>query len=157
MAGWTPEDSELAAIKETIAKFAASTDATIDKRHLPDLCLDVDDDPDGLDEEKVHKAAKQLWGLICNPMQRVACGLPKMTHEMYAKLFQLDRARQAAAFASYALVMLDEAHDCTAAQIDVLAQAPCRKLVVYDPHQAIYQIRHARGRSMRSTPSRRAR
>ena len=44
-------------------------------------------------------------------------------------------------------VLLDEAHDCSAAQIDVLggpAASPAR-VFVYDPHQAIFGWRHARG------------
>ena len=50
--------------------------------------------------------------------------------------------------------MLDEAHDCTACQVDVVARAPCRRLVVYDDHQAIYQFRHAYGlRVLRALPA----
>ena len=38
--------------------------------------------------------------------------------------------------------------------MDVVARAPCRRLVVYDDHQAIYQFRHADGlRVLRSLPA----
>ena len=50
---------------------------------------------------------------------------------------------QEAALQRYDVVMLDEAHDCTAAQISIVERASCAKLVVYDPHQCIYQFRGA--------------
>ena len=44
---------------------------------------------------------------------------------------------------SYSVIMLDEAHDCSAAQLDVVMHARAARIVVYDGSQRIYGFRRA--------------
>ena len=45
----------------------------------------------------------------------------------------------------YDIVMLDEAHDCSAAQIDIVVGVRGSTIVVFDGHQRIYGFRRAVG------------
>lgn len=47
------------------------------------------------------------------------------------------------AFAKYDVIMLDEAHDCSPAQLDIVMKQRQPKLIVFDPHQCIYGYRGA--------------
>ena len=91
----------------------------------------------------------------------VACGELPCEHDAYQKVFQLDRARRAAAMDGYDIVMLDEAHDCSAAQIDIVVDVRGSTIIVFDGHQRIYGFRRAvgldvlRGLAARAVASRR--
>lgn len=68
---------------------------------------------------------------------------PRWSHDAYFKALQLDAELRARALRPYALLLLDEAHDCCAAQLDVVLGGAPAACVVYDPHQQIYQFRGA--------------
>jgi hypothetical protein len=85
-------------------------------------------------------AAQAIWCAICQGSP----GLP-LTHDMYLKLCAVQADRRARMLGNAKLVLLDEAHDCTEAQI-ALVTAPARSwgvVLVYDFHQRIYGWRRA--------------
>ena len=85
-------------------------------------------------------AAQAVWRAACNPDGGIA-----LTHDMYLKICGVDPGRIARVFGDASLVLLDEAHDCTEAQI-ALTAAPARSwglIIVYDFHQRIYGWRRA--------------
>ena len=105
----------------------------------PDLCVShleaVSSDGRGL-----LGAAQAVWRAACNPDEQVT-----LTHDMYLKMCAVQPARRARMFGEATLVLLDEAHDCTEAQI-ALAAAPARTwglVLVYDFFQRLYGWRHA--------------
>ena len=123
----------VSAVKYTLDVFAASVDRELSAAHVPD------DLERGVYRSDVLRAAKRVWADV----HSLAGTLP-ICHGHYPKIFQLDRDLQTQALRGFDLVLLDEAHDCTPAQIDMIGStdAPAR-IIVYDPHQAIYSFRHA--------------
>ena len=92
------------------------------------------------DRVELLDAARAIWRAVCEG----TAGLP-LTHDMYLKLCAVHADRRERMFGNAELVLLDEAHDCTEAQI-ALATAPGRSwgtVVVYDFHQRIYGWRRA--------------
>ena len=86
-------------------------------------------------------AARAVWRAACAPES----GLP-LTHDMYLKICCVRPERRATMFAGVALVLLDEAHDCTPAQLSLaLARRDCGwgAVVVFDFRQRIYGWRRA--------------
>lgn len=130
-----PQDKMAAvkAVDAVLKLFIASDDAEISDSHRAGR-------PPRPGEWDEVAAARLVWSAMCDPK----CAEVKLTHDGYVKAFQLDSRAQEAALQRYDVVMLDEAHDCTAAQISIVERASCAKLVVYDPHQCIYQFRGAR-------------
>lgn len=124
---WT--DETLAPIIETLARFAASTDMAIEDEHMPRSI-------EHAERPATRRAARMLWEALCDPARTDFL----MAGEHYLKAFQLNKAAQIEALAEFDLVLLDEAHDCSAAQIDVLggAHASPARIFVYDPHQVRY-------------------
>ena len=88
----------------------------------------------------VLAAARAVWSAARDP----ARGLP-LTHDAYLKVCCVCPKRRAAMFAGIQLAMLDEAHDCTEAQLSLVV-GPARHwgcVLVYDFHQRIYGWRRA--------------
>lgn len=88
--------------------------------------------------ERVVSIAQKLWEEMVSRVEE-----RRMTHDGYLKYFQLDKEGQAKAFEKYDVLMLDEAHDCSAAQLDIIMSQAHSKLIVFDPHQCIYGYRGA--------------
>ena len=85
-----------------------------------------------------------VWHAACD-----AQGGVHLTHDMYLKICQVDPERRAKVIGNAELVLLDEAHDCTEAQIALVA-APARMwglVLVYDYSQRIYGWRRAASES----------
>ncbi|CAK6688899.1 RecBCD enzyme subunit RecB [Synechococcus sp. CBW1107] len=61
-----------------------------------------------------------------------------MLHDGYLKLFQLSRPSL-----RFDVILLDEAQDTNPVTLQVLAEQTCNRVFVGDPHQQIYQFRHA--------------
>jgi hypothetical protein len=78
-------------------------------------------------------AGERLWVLMINPAER----LP-MLHDGYLKLYQLSAPRL-----EYDTILLDEAQDANPLALAILRQQSCARVFVGDPHQQIYQFRHA--------------
>ena len=133
--GWSA--SHIEGVKETLGRFCASTDRAVEAAHVPPSAARDLADPDD-----VLRAARVVWRVVTDPVDRRV----RVWHDGYYKLFSLSDERQAAALQPYELLMLDEGHDCTAAQMSLLGGATShRRIVVYDPHQAIYAFRYASG------------
>ena len=108
-----------AAVDTTVSNFLRSADDTLAEHHLP---------PDlGRDEKtRIRAAAAKVWADMCTGARRpslAAC----------TKIFQMRAPMDDA----YDLVLLDEAHDATPAQLRSVLNLPGAKIVVYDPAQAI--------------------
>ena len=88
----------------------------------------------GLYHPDLILAAKRLWELMLNPHEN---RIP-MLHDGYLKLYQLTQPRL-----SWDLILLDEAQDTNPVTLEILRNQPCARVFVGDPHQQIYQFRHA--------------
>ncbi len=128
-------------VESLIGGFCASVDREIEWRHIDSKRLLVT--PTAIDGNgwDAVACARRIWQVMtdpCDPRMR-------LTHDGYLKAFQLDAARQREQLHTYDVVLLDEAQDCTAAQIDIVTNAAAQQgcIVVYDPHQCIYQFRGA--------------
>lgn len=83
---------------------------------------------------QVLQAAGQLWTLMQDPSDRRV----PMLHDGYLKLYQLSRPQL-----RFDVILLDEAQDTNPVTLAILEQQHCAKVLVGDPHQQIYQFRHA--------------
>lgn len=83
---------------------------------------------------QVLQAAGQLWRLMQDPSDRRV----PMLHDGYLKLYQLSRPQL-----RFDVILLDEAQDTNPVTLAILADQACAKVLVGDPHQQIYQFRHA--------------
>jgi hypothetical protein len=83
---------------------------------------------------QVLQAAGRLWALMQDPADRRV----PMLHDGYLKLYQLSGPQL-----RFDVILLDEAQDTNPVTLAILAQQACAKVVVGDPHQQIYQFRHA--------------
>ncbi|MCP9885857.1 ATP-dependent helicase [Synechococcus sp. ATX 2A4] len=83
---------------------------------------------------QVLQAAEQLWRLMQDPSDRRV----PMLHDGYLKLYQLSRPQL-----RFDVILLDEAQDTNPVTLAILEQQQCAKVLVGDPHQQIYQFRHA--------------
>jgi F-box protein, helicase, 18 len=85
-------------------------------------------------QQQAVKAAARLWELMADPQD----GRVPMLHDGYLKLYQLSRPRL-----RFDVILLDEAQDTNPVTLAILAEQPCARVFVGDPHQQIYQFRHA--------------
>ena len=88
----------------------------------------------GLYHPDVILAAERLWEL----MRATADARIPMLHDGYLKLYQLSRPRL-----PWDLILLDEAQDTNPVTLEILRDQTCARVFVGDPHQQIYQFRHA--------------
>ncbi len=80
------------------------------------------------------QAAARLWQLMADPADpRVP-----MTHDGYLKLYQLSDPQL-----RFDVILLDEAQDTNPVTLAILEQQGAARVFVGDPHQQIYQFRHA--------------
>jgi hypothetical protein len=79
-------------------------------------------------------AAERLWRLMRDP----ADGRVPMLHDGYLKLYQLSAPQL-----RVDVILFDEAQDANPVVLAILRAQACRKVYVGDPHQQIYQFRHA--------------
>ncbi len=77
---------------------------------------------------------ERLWALMQDPVDRRV----PMLHDGYLKLYQLSEPQL-----RFDVILLDEAQDTNPVTLAILARQACAKVVVGDPHQQIYQFRHA--------------
>ena len=77
---------------------------------------------------------ERLWALMQDPVDRRV----PMLHDGYLKLYQLSEPQL-----RFDVILLDEAQDTNPVTLAILAHQACAKVVVGDPHQQIYQFRHA--------------
>ncbi len=80
------------------------------------------------------EGAARLWALMGDPCD----GRIPMLHDGYLKLYQLSSPKL-----RFDVILLDEAQDTNPVTLAILEQQHCAKVLVGDPHQQIYQFRHA--------------
>ena len=113
-------------------------------------CFTASDAPDiatshaestGCDASALVSAAQAVWRVACDPEDEMP-----LSHDMYLKLCTLTPELREAMFRDVDLVLLDEAHDCTEAQLMLVEARQGRtwgSVLVYDFHQRIYGWRRA--------------
>ena len=80
------------------------------------------------------RAAQRLWELMLDAQD----GRMPMLHDGYLKLYSSKRPRL-----PFDVILLDEAQDTNPVTLAILRDQPCARVFVGDPHQQIYQFRHA--------------
>ena len=128
------------ALRRVLERFLSSA-----AEELGDAHLTGESAPAGL-----LSAARAVWHAACQ-------GSVPLSHDMYLKLCCLSPALRASMFEGIDLVLLDEAHDCTEAQIS-LVEAPHGRtwasIMVMDFRQRIYGWRRAASEAyLRALPS----
>ena len=109
------------------------------KHFLSTSCADLDEFADLVSDERKHQSAAiegaaRLWQAMCDPGNEA---MP-MLHDGYLKLFQLSAPRL-----DCDTILFDEAQDANPVTLAIINQQSCAKVFVGDPHQQIYQFRHA--------------
>lgn len=119
----------------TIDAFLHSGDPEMTAEHLPsDLKGEVDDFDRAFEPRWVVRDAQKLWARMCDPDDSTP-----MPHDGYLKLWSLSAPRL-----PYDVILLDEAQDTNPAVFAALwRQTHARRVLVGDPHQAIYGWRGA--------------
>jgi hypothetical protein len=123
--------ARLNALHRSLDVFVTSDAPAMDASHLQRIT----------DDHGVLEAAKAVWLTACDP----SASSVLLTHDAYLKVCVMEPARRAAMFSGIETVLLDEAHDCTKAQLDLVAALPraWALVMVYDSEQRIYGWRHA--------------
>jgi len=115
-----------------VGRFIASPDPVITEDHISgeihEYYADAEYTPPFVE------MARLIWDDMKSLKPR---SLP-MTHDGYLKLYQLSGPEL-----RFDYILLDEAQDTTPAVWDIMVNQSCRKIVVGDPHQAIYGWRGA--------------
>ena len=120
----------LDALRDTLERFFASTARTPSERHLSPLATG---------DVALHLlAASRVWAAIIQ--KELPC-----SHNAYLKYFHGASDLRRRVMRSVDMVLLDEAHDCTELELDMVANAGVPSVIVYDPHQSIYMFRHVVG------------
>jgi superfamily I DNA/RNA helicase len=119
-------------IKEAISEFCFSSALDIETfaaEHYKKRELSL-----RIDEQEFMHGVRRLWSALIDPETPV--GL----HDAYFKLWQMSRPKL-----RYDVILLDEAQDTNDALLDVINfQQHAQRVVVGDPHQAIYGFRGAK-------------
>lgn len=121
---------------KTVNNFVSSADEIITITHVPGSRKTRYGEEHLADEKKLQICddAVRIWNQMKDVGKKV-----NITHDVYLKLFQLDRI----AIDGYDCILLDEAQDYTQAMLSMFMNQSCAKIVVGDPHQQIYSFRGA--------------
>jgi F-box protein 18 (helicase) len=77
----------------------------------------------------IFKEMHKVWNMMFK-------GALRMSHDVYLKRFQMMRVDL-----GYDIIMVDEIQDCTPCQMDIIYTQKCKKVLVGDIHQQIYNFR----------------
>ena len=125
------------AVRATLEAFFASADDVIGRDHVDTTSATSF----GAGAGDVVRLASTIWSQLCaSDRTCIDGGILAHTTSSLEKLFQL---KFAADMTGYDLVLLDEAHDCTRAEIAAVFAMPGAAVVVYDARQCINQWRYA--------------
>lgn len=122
------------AVKDTLARFEASSDKNLSKKHVSFSCVSHLMKIEGFSKsdwiDVVLHNAEMLWKLRINPATEVLA-----THDTYLKLFQLSEPD----LSRYKVIYVDEQQDSSDVMIDIVCrQTGSQIIVVGDSRQAIY-------------------
>lgn len=118
-------------VVETLQNFLVSADPRVHGAHVPAIARSYFG-PQSLPD--FVQQARELWIRMSDPQQSEV----PMLHDGYLKLYQLSQPQL-----PYHIILLDEAQDTNPVTAQLLLQQTCAKVMVGDPHQAIYQFRGA--------------
>lgn len=124
---------------ETINSFISSADNIILGNHIPIQILMILKGNKKLassmpSSHTIVEDAEKVWCSMIDPNNMKVLA----THDTYLKQMQLSSP-----VLSYDYILLDEAQDSNPAILDLLEKQNCGKILVGDPHQAIYGFRNA--------------
>jgi hypothetical protein len=118
-----------AAVLTALEVYAASSDDELSDSHVPTAAASL---PGG--RAAVLRLAERVWARACDWQS-----LPVASHGVLMKLYAM---RYAVLETRFRYVLLDEAHDCTAAQIQAARRiGGSSTILVYDVWQSIYGFR----------------
>ena len=95
-----------------------------------EFCINYRNEYDSISLEKLDS----LWMKMIDP-QKIE--MP-MLHDGYLKLYQTQKPKL-----NFDIILFDEAQDANPVTLELIKEQQCRKIVVGDPHQQIYQFRKA--------------
>ena len=107
---------------------------------------------EGTQDRGLLPAVRALWDAACDPDSSIP-----LTHDLYLKACLVCERRRTAMLGACDLALLDEAQDCTEAQLS-LVESPSQRtwssILVYDFRQRLYGWRNAASESyLRALPS----
>ena len=114
-------DALVISVRDSLLAFAASDDDELAAKHVP-FPLPALLSGARATHTQVVAWAHSVWGALLDPAQD-----PRPTHAVLMKVYQLDHA---AYETRYRLVLLDEAPDCTAAQLSAVLRIPDASKVI---------------------------
>lgn len=121
-----------------VENYLCSSDAEIEEKHLILNGEDAEEfrhNKDLKNRSYLLDKAKELWVT----MRDVRNTKVPMIHDGYLKIYQLSKP-----VLNFDYILLDECHDTNGVVLDIfLSQKKCRKILVGDDHQSIYQFRKA--------------
>lgn len=113
--------------------FMASSDEVIGNNHVQDTVFEY-----YVKEQRKMPPLVEMATGVWNSMVSMKPSSFSITHDGYLKLYQLSGPNL-----RFDYIMIDEAQDTTPCVWDILSNQNARKVVVGDPHQAIYGWRGA--------------
>ena len=126
------------AIKSTVNNFEYSADRNISEKHVSLVevkpYLHLKEFKLSEYRSKILKFAKKLWD-----KRKDICDDTLITHDTYMKIFQLSNPL----LSDYEVIYLDEGQDSSMCVLDLFSRQTCKKIIVGDNLQSIYQFRKA--------------
>jgi F-box protein 18 (helicase) len=116
-----------------IGQYMASADKVIENKHIPENVIAFY----AKDQRNIPPLVEMSSGVWGSMISLKPSSIP-LTHDGYLKLYQLSGPKL-----HFDYIMLDEAQDTTPCVWDIMFNQQARKVVVGDPHQAIYSWRGA--------------
>jgi len=121
-------------VMQTVNKFVASADRTLDESHILDEALNYYNtgDDDDTRMPPIVDMATEVW----ENMISTTPGTLPITHDTYLKLYQLSSP-----ILNFDYILLDEAQDTTPCVWDIVNKQHAKKIITGDEHQTIYSWR----------------
>lgn len=119
-------------VRRTVDRFCHSADVEIEPYHTPWLSALSEEENTAL-RQLVRPLAREAWDDVLQNN-----GKFPFTFDSYLKIYQLGEPKLA-----YDLICLDEAQDTNPCMADIVLKQNMQKVLVGDPHQAIYEWRGA--------------
>jgi len=122
---YIPDLKQASQVLKALNHYLASPYLTTEE-----FCINYRNEYDPISLEKLDS----LWKKMIDPQENE---MP-MLHDGYLKLYQTQKP-----ILNFDIVLFDEAQDANPVTLELIKEQQCRKIVVGDPHQQIYQFRKA--------------